>query len=87
MNNERVTAAAHVRDAVDLLWPGRFDEATPLRDEESLGAGGLDLDSIEIVELVLSCQTRAGLHADRAEELLDSGPLTIGALIAHLAQT
>jgi acyl carrier protein len=87
LSTERASAAAHVREALDFLWPERFDDATRLRDEEPLGAGGLGLDSIEIVELVLACQSRAGLDADRAEELLDSGPLTIGRLIAHLAQT
>jgi acyl carrier protein len=87
LSTERASAAAYVREALDFLWPGRFDDAIPLRNEESLGASGLGLDSIEIVELVLACQSQAGLHADRAEELLDSGPLTIGGLIAHLAQT
>jgi acyl carrier protein len=87
LDTERASAAAHVREALDSLWPGRFDDAARLPNDERLGAGGLGLDSIEIVELVLACQSRAGLHADRAEELLDSGPLTVGGLIAHLAQT
>jgi acyl carrier protein len=71
---------------LESLWPGRFGEATPLRDDEALGAEGLGLDSIEIVELVLVCQQRVGLPADRADELLETGPLTVGGLIDHLAR-
>ena len=51
----------------------------------SLGEGGLGLDSIEIVELILLCEERAGIAISRAEELLETGPLTIASLIAHLA--
>src|SRR3954469_12948719 len=87
LSTDRATAAIQVRETLDLLWPGRFDDMAPLRDDESLGAEGLGLDSIEIVELVLACQARAGLHADRAEELLDAGLPTIGDLVAHLAHT
>lgn len=51
----------------------------------NLGKDGLGLDSIEIVELVLECENRAG-REDGIEELLDGGAVSIGRLIAHLAR-
>jgi acyl carrier protein len=83
---ERASAAARIHEVLNLLWPGRFGDVTKLPDEESLASDGLGLDSIEIVELVLACQSRAGVPADRAEELLEAGPLTIGGLIDHLGR-
>jgi acyl carrier protein len=86
LSTDRASAAAQINDVLDVLWPGRFGDATTLREEESLASDGLGLDSIEIVELVLECQSRAGVPADRAEELLEAGPLTIGGLVDHLAR-
>jgi acyl carrier protein len=52
-----------------------------LEDELRLGAGGLGLDSIAMVELLLDCEQRFGIHA---AELLEGPPLTVGRLIGHL---
>ena len=83
MTAPRTDNALCVQDVLDSLWPKRFGDAR--RDEDQpLGEGGLGLDSIEIVELVLECQGRAGLEGNRADELLERGPLTIGGLIDHL---
>ena len=84
LSTERATKASLVKDAVDSLWPARFGDGAPLQEDEPLGDGGLGLDSIEIVELVLACLSRAGLPASRADALLEAGPLTIGSLIDHL---
>ena len=60
-------------------WTGRdITDATPL------GASGLDLDSIAIVELLIACEQRFGVAFSDA--LLDVRPLTVGTLVRHLEQ-
>jgi acyl carrier protein len=60
------------------LAQGRSD----LPDDLRLGAGGLGLDSIALVELLLECEERFGLP--RSTGLLESDePLTVGRLLAH----
>jgi acyl carrier protein len=53
-----------------------------LPDDLRLGAGGLGLDSISLVELLLECERRHGLRG--VTELLEGPPLTVGILIASL---
>ncbi|MEA2449285.1 MAG: hypothetical protein QOG63_1217 [Thermoleophilaceae bacterium] len=65
------------------LWPGRFG-SEPLPEHASLGEGGLQLDSIEVVELLLECEERAGRPTSGTVELLEAGPITLGQLIDHL---
>jgi acyl carrier protein len=77
------TAGAAVRGLILTRWPGRFGRAQ-LGDEVSLGSGGLGLDSIEIVELLLDCEEQLGAAASAAEALLEAGPVTIGRLVDHL---
>jgi acyl carrier protein len=86
LSTERTANAALVDDVMDSLWPGRFGDAERLPEDEPLGDGGLGLDSIEIVELVLACLSRAGVPASRADALLEAGPLTIAGLIDHLGE-
>jgi hypothetical protein len=74
-----------VRRLILARWPGRFG-LDQLGDHVSLGSGGLDLDSIEIVELLLDCEEQLGAGAAEAEALLEAGPVTIGRLIDHLAR-
>jgi acyl carrier protein len=81
---DRSETAGIVRDAIAKLWPDRFDERQ-LGESVSLGDGGLGLDSIEIVELVLDSAERVGVRGYDADELLDAGPVTLGRLIDHLA--
>jgi acyl carrier protein len=73
-----------VYEILATRWPGRFAD-DQLADRVSLGTGGLGLDSIEIVELVLECEERSG-RTRAAQELLEAGPVTIGRLIECLAQ-
>jgi acyl carrier protein len=73
-----------VYDAIATLWPGRFD-GEELAEDVSLGSAGLGLDSIEIVELLLECEERLG-DGNRAEELLEAGPIMVGSLIDHLSR-
>jgi acyl carrier protein len=80
---DRPQTAAVVRDALAELWPGRFDESQ-LREEAVLGQGGLGLDSIDIVELVLECEERAGRARFATDQVLDGEPITLGRLIDHL---
>lgn len=54
----------------------------PLPGELRLGARGLGLDSIALVELLLDCERRFGIPA--TTELLAGAPLTVGQLIAHV---
>ncbi|HEX4497082.1 MAG TPA: phosphopantetheine-binding protein [Thermoanaerobaculia bacterium] len=52
-----------------------------LADELRLGTGGLGLDSIAMVELLLDCERRFGIQT---ADLLEGAPLTVGRLVAHL---
>ena len=72
--------ASIIRDILLEQWPGRFS-AGALGEEVPLGQEGLGLDSIEVVELVLACETRAAREA--TEELFRDGQLTIGSLVAY----
>ena len=60
------------------LAPGRGE----LPDDLRLGPGGLGLDSISLVELLLECERRFGLRD--VAGLLEGPPLTVGLLISHL---
>jgi hypothetical protein len=51
-----------------------------LTDDLRLGAGGLGLDSIALVELLLDCERLGPLNV---AELLQGPPLTVGLLVAH----
>lgn len=57
-----------------------------LADDLRLGPGGLGMDSIAMVELLLDCEQRFGFRPGswRPGELLEGPPLTIGRLAAHL---
>ena len=74
---------AQIEDAVlDLLRsraPLTGNGALP--EDLRLGAGGLGLDSIAMVELLLDCERRFGVPA---AGLLEGAPLTVGRLIAHV---
>jgi hypothetical protein len=83
--SERAPAAAVVHDVIAARWPGRFTERE-LDGDVSLGEGGLALDSIEIAELLVECMDRLRLPATRVDELLESGPVSVGRLIDHLAR-
>lgn len=56
-----------------------------LHDDLLLGPGGLGMDSIALVELLLDCEQRFGIP--RPAELLEGEPLTVGRLIAHVRAT
>lgn len=47
-----------------------------------LGPGGLGLDSIALVELLLDCEQRFGIP--RPTGLLEGEPLTVGRLVDHV---
>jgi hypothetical protein len=66
----------------ELLWsraPHR--PCADLPDDLRLGTGGLGLDSIAVVELLLECEQRFGIPP---MGFLDGAPLTVGRLIAGL---
>lgn len=56
--------------------------AASLADEMPLAVGGVGLDSIALVELLLDCEQRFGLRS--TAELLAGPPLTVGDLVAHV---
>jgi acyl carrier protein len=58
-----------------LLAPG----STPLPEDVRLGAGGLGLDSISLVEVLLDCERRFGIPP--LVDLLAGPPLTVGRLV------
>jgi acyl carrier protein len=70
-----------VRDLVRSRVP-RAREAADLPEDLRLGAGGLGLDSIALVELLLECEQRFGVSM--AAELLEGPPLTLGHLLARV---
>jgi acyl carrier protein len=53
-----------------------------LRAETPLGSGGLGLDSIAIVEVLLECEDRFGVEV--AAGILAQSPLTVGLLIERI---
>ncbi len=57
-------------------------ERAELPDDLRLGSGGLGLDSIALVELLLDCEQRFGIP--RPVELLEGEPLTVGRLVTHV---
>ena len=81
---DREQIASAVYGVLEVKWPGRFG-GVQLADQVSLGSDGLGLDSIEIVELLLDCEEEVGGDAD-VDALLDTGTISIGRLIDHLAQ-
>jgi acyl carrier protein len=81
---DREQIAAAVYTILDTRWSGRFDRSR-LRDQVSLGSEGLGLDSIEIVELLLDCEEQVSGEVD-PDALLETGEISIGRLIDHLAQ-
>jgi acyl carrier protein len=72
-----------IEDAVMDLLRSRSPLAGsgPLADDLRLGAGGLGLDSIAMVELLLDCERRFGVPV---AGLLEGAPLTVGLLLCHL---
>lgn len=70
-----------VRDLVRSRAP-LAREGVDLPEDLRLGAGGLGLDSIALVELLLECEQRFG--APMAAELLEGPPLTLGHLLARV---
>lgn len=85
-----VTAWAIDESLLDLLrarspLAQRLDLETGLTADLPLGTGGLGLDSIALVELLLEVEQRFAVAA--AAELLAGPPLTVGLLLAHLRGT
>lgn len=72
-----------VRDLVRARSPLARAHAE-LADDLRLGAGGLGMDSIALVELLLDCEQRFGMSP---ADLLDGPPLTVGRLVAHVRDT
>ena len=75
-----LTMDDEIRDFLRALVP-LARELGDLPDTLQLGAGGLGLDSIALVELLLECEER--FHLPPSLPLLDGPPLTIGLLADH----
>jgi acyl carrier protein len=76
----RTTLDGEIRDLLRARIP-LARELDELPDTLLLGAGGLGLDSIALVELLLDYEER--FHLPPSLPLLDGPPLTIGALADH----
>jgi acyl carrier protein len=81
MDTRTATAAAEavvrtIREHSPLAWRNR-----ELPFDLRLGASGLGLDSIAIVELLIECESAVGIPFPPA--LFDGGPLTVGRLVNH----
>ena len=76
-------AVEEIEDAVVALLRSRASlaEGRSLPGDLLIGTGGLGLDSIAMVELLLDCEQRFGVDTT---ELLEGEPLTLGRLLAHL---
>ena len=85
---DRICPMKPERDSADSLREilrRRVPSAAELRDlpdELELGEGGLGLDSIGLVELLLACGEHFGLPSPLS--LLDGPPLTVGLLAEHV---
>jgi acyl carrier protein len=81
-----MSAGMTIEDAVRDLLRSRAPLAQGLSDlpgDLRLGSGGLGLDSIALVELLLDCELRFGV---KATGLLEGPPLTVGRLAAHVRE-
>ncbi|HEX7679335.1 MAG TPA: phosphopantetheine-binding protein [Thermoanaerobaculia bacterium] len=58
------------------------NQGVELRSETRLGGGGLGLDSIALVEVLLQCEDRFGVEI--AAQVLSQSPLTVGLLVQHI---
>ncbi len=88
-------AASEVEESVRELLSSRAPLArsfaelpADLPDNLPLGPGGLGLDSIALVELLLDCEYRFGIGGIAGiagtAELLAGPPLTVDRLVAHI---
>jgi acyl carrier protein len=75
------STAEAVRDLLRARAPLARDRSD-LPDDLALGPGGLGLDSIALVELLLDCERRFGIP--RPVDLLEGPPLTVGLLVSHI---
>jgi acyl carrier protein len=66
-----------IREQAPLIWRTR-----ELPFDLTLGASGLGLDSIGIVEVLIACESAVGIPFPPA--LFDDGPLTVGRLVDHV---
>lgn len=67
--------ADDLRHVILTRWPDRFSESE-LQEDTELGAEGLGLDSVEIAELIVTCEDRSG--SPLPETLFTEGRLTVG---------
>jgi acyl carrier protein len=75
--------AADVADEVRALLRSRAllaPESAALPEDLRLGSGGLGLDSISLVEILLDCEQKFGIPP--LIELLEGAPLTVGRLVS-----
>jgi acyl carrier protein len=83
MNTELAVEEA-VRDLLRSRSP-LARRLTELPDDLPLGPGGLGLDSIALVELLLDCEERFGIGGmGGSAGLLAGPPLTVDRLVAHV---
>jgi acyl carrier protein len=69
------------RDHVYAILRARNADV-PLGAEVAMGSGGVNLDSIALVEVLLECEDRFGVSI--AAELLDRPSLTVGMLVERI---
>lgn len=69
-----------VRDLVRSRAPLARAHAE-LADDLRLGPGGLGMDSIALVELLLDCEQHFGMSP---ADVLEGPPLTVGRLVAYV---
>lgn len=78
MSESRIAGATAA--LIERRWPNRF-EAAQLEPDADLGSEGLGLDSVEIAELLLTCEEETGVPL--SESLLSEGELTIDRVDGH----
>lgn len=70
-----------IRTLLREFLPSWFEGS--LDDGVALGSSGLGLDSVAIVELLVTCEETFAVRFP--DSILDSPPLTIGRLAGHLS--
>ncbi len=60
----------------------RRNRGIELRPELPLGSGGLGLDSVALVEVLLECEEAFGITL--AAEMLDAPAFTVGSLVERI---
>jgi acyl carrier protein len=71
-----------IESIIRTTWPSQFSSAE-LHEDTLLGDGGLELDSVDIVEILYACEDACGI--EMSTDLFEGPPLTIERVAQHFS--